>query len=242
MVSLRKAASVSGSQLRPSGDVVVFDVNETLLDLESLTPVFVEVFDDPTVMREWFGQLVMYSMTATLSQRYLDFSALGRAVLRMIGEIRGVTVVDAHLDRLGAAMASMPAHPDVVEGLTALRDQGWRLVSLTNSPPSADGSSPLERAGLAGYFERRFSVDACRAFKPHPGVYQQVFRELDVPPGRCVMVAAHMWDTIGAQAAGMRGALITRPGNAVLRAAELPQPEVVASDIVALARQLGRAG
>jgi 2-haloacid dehalogenase len=113
---------------------------------------------------------------------------------------------------------------------------------LTNSPPSADGASPLDRAGLGGHFERQFSVDTCRAFKPHAAVYQQVFRELDVPPDRCVMVAAHMWDTIGAQAAGMRGALITRPGNAVLRAAELPQPDVVAADLVDLAARLGPAG
>jgi 2-haloacid dehalogenase len=228
--------------MAPTGDVLVFDVNETLLDLESLTPVFTEVFDDPTAMREWFGQLVMYSMTTTLSERYLDFFALGRAVLQMLSDIRCVTVTDSQLNDLGEAMANMPAHPDVIDGLTLLRDQGWRIVSLTNSPPSDDGSSPLDRAGLGGYFERQFSVDTCRAFKPHVAAYQQVFRELDVPPGRCVMVAAHMWDTVGAQAAGMRGALITRPGNAVLRAAELPQPDVVAADLVDLAGRLAQLG
>jgi 2-haloacid dehalogenase len=219
--------------------VAVFDVNETLLDIESLTPTFADIFGDPAVMREWFGQLVTYSMTATLSRRYVDFFTLGRAVLQMVADIRGVTVADADLDRLGAAMSSMPAHPDVVEGLAALRAHGWRLVSLTNSPPNPNGPSPLERAGLGEYFERQFSVDPCRAFKPDASVYQQVCRELDVPPGHCIMVAAHVWDTIGAQATGMRGALITRPGNAVLRAGELPRPDVVATDLLDLARQLG---
>jgi 2-haloacid dehalogenase len=149
-----------------TGDVLVFDVNETLLDLESLTPVFTAVFDDPAAMRGWFGQLVMYSMTATLSQRYLDFFTLGRAVLQMLGDIRGVTVTDAHLNDLGEAMANMPAHPDVIDGLTLLRDHGWRIVSLTNSPPSGDGSSPLDRAGLGGYFERRSATEGYGTPRP----------------------------------------------------------------------------
>jgi 2-haloacid dehalogenase len=219
--------------------VAVFDVNETLLDIDSLTTVFDDIFGDPAVMREWFGQLVTYSMTATLARCYADFFTLGRAVLQMIADIRGVTVTDTELDRLGAAMSSMPAHPDVADGLAALREHGWRLVSLTNSPKGPDGLTALDRAGLGEYFERQFSVDAVRAFKPDPSVYQLVCRELDVVPSQCIMVAAHVWDTIGAQATGMRGALITRPGNAVLNAGELPRPDVVATDLLDLARQLG---
>ena len=53
-----------------------------------------------------------------------------------------------------------------------------------------------------------------------------------------MMVAAHVWDLIGAQAAGYSGALITRPGNAPLPAPDLPQPTVVAADLMELARRL----
>lgn len=52
------------------------------------------------------------------------------------------------------------------------------------------------------------------------------------------MVAAHVWDTIGAQATGCGGALITRPGNAVLPASELPQPTLIVEDLRELARRL----
>ena len=61
--------------------VLVFDVNETLIDIESMAPVFERIFGDPQAMREWFGQLVMYSMTATLSGHYVDFFTLGQGVL-----------------------------------------------------------------------------------------------------------------------------------------------------------------
>jgi hypothetical protein len=43
-----------------------------------------------------------------------------------------------------------------------------------------------------------------------------VAQDLDVAPSDCCMVATHVWDTIGGQAAGMQSALITRPGSAVL--------------------------
>jgi 2-haloacid dehalogenase len=112
-----------------------------------------------------------------------------------------------------------------------LRDNGFRLVTLTNSPPNPDGPTSLEHAGLAHFFERQFSVDACRAFKPAPTVYRHVCEHLEVTPAECMMVAAHVWDTVGAQSAGFRGALITRPGNAMLPIPDLPQPTVVANDL-----------
>jgi 2-haloacid dehalogenase len=218
--------------------VLVFDVNETLIDIDSTAPVFEQVFGDATALREWFGQLVTYSMTAALSGRYVDFFTLGQGVLRMLAEIHGRTISESDLESIRHAMLTMPAHPDVADGLAMLRDNGFRLVTLTNSPPNPGGPSPLENAGLGRYFERQFSVDARRTFKPAADVYEYVCREIQVAPGECMMVAAHVWDTVGAQSVGFGGALITRPGNAPLRLDGLPQPTVVATDLRDLARQL----
>lgn len=218
--------------------VLVFDVNETLIDIEALSPLFEQILGDAGAMREWFGELVMYSMTTALSGCYVDFFALGQGVLRMLGEIHGRPISDGDCDRIKEAMMAMPAHPDVADGLAALRDSGFRLVTLTNSPPNPGGPSPLESAGLGRYFERQFSVDTCRTFKPARDVYDYVCRELEVAPGECLMVAAHVWDTIGAQSAGYSGALITRPGNAPLPLDGLPQPALVVADLGQLAEQL----
>ena len=62
--------------------VVVFDVNETLLDIEALGPLFERVLGDGRVLREWFGRLLLYSMTTTLSGLCEDFFALGRGASR----------------------------------------------------------------------------------------------------------------------------------------------------------------
>jgi 2-haloacid dehalogenase len=221
--------------------VLVFDVNETLIDIDSMTALFERIFGDPRAVREWFGHLVMYSMTTTLSGCYVDFFTLGQGVLGMMADFHGVGMTDHDLRAVKEGMLTMPAHPDVADALRTLRDNGFRLVTLTNSPPVPDGPTPLEHAGLGGFFERQFSVDACRAYKPAARVYRYVCDELGMTPSDCMMVAAHVWDTIGAQSAGMSAALITRPGNAPLRVDGLPQPTLVADDLLQLARQLIKA-
>ena len=218
--------------------VLVFDVNETLIDIESMAPLFERVFGDPQAMRDWFNQLVMYSMTATLSGHYVDYFSLGQGLLQMLASTHRLAITDDDVQALKDSMLTMPAHPDVEDGLTTLRDNGFRLVTLTNSPPNPAGPSPLEHAGLAHFFEQTFSVEACRAFKPAPTVYRYVCEELAVNPADCMMVAAHVWDTIGAQSAGFSGALITRPGNALLPIPDLPQPAIVANDLRDFAQQL----
>src|SRR3954454_15532881 len=100
--------------------VLVFDVNETLLDITALEPVFVRIFGEPGVVREWFGQLVTYSMTLTLSDVYTDFFSLGEAVLRMMGAIHAVQITDDYLRAVRAGFSSMPAHEDVAAGLGQL--------------------------------------------------------------------------------------------------------------------------
>jgi 2-haloacid dehalogenase len=218
--------------------VLVFDVNETLIDIDSLAPLFVEKFGDERVLRDWFAQLVMYSMTVTLAGNYVDFSTLAQGVLRMLGDIHGVPVTQDDLQSLKIGLLTMPAHPDAADGLAALRDNGFRLVTLTNSPPNPNGPTALQNSGLAGFFEHQLSVDACQAFKPAPAVYRHVCDTLGVAPADCMMVAAHVWDTLGAQHVGFSSALITRPGNPPLPVDGLPQPDLVVSDIRELAERL----
>jgi 2-haloacid dehalogenase len=218
--------------------VLVFDVNETLIDFESMNPLFEKIFGDRRVMREWLGHLIMYSMTITLSGLWEGYFTLGQGLLKMVGDTHGVEVTDADIEDIGQAMLTMPAHPDVEPGLSQLKDAGFRMVTLTNSPSNPHGPSPLDHAGLARFFERQFTVETVRAYKPAQQAYHLVAQGLGVPPSTCFMVAAHVWDTVGAQSAGYTAGLITRPGNAPLPVDSLPQPNLVAPDLPALATQL----
>jgi len=218
--------------------VLIFDVNETLIDFESMNPLFKRVFGDERVLREWLGHLIMYSMTLTLSGLYKDFFSLGQGLFEMVGAIHKVTVEPADVEALKEGMLTMPALADVEKGLEQLKGAGFRMVTLTNSPSNESGKTPLENAGLANFFERQFSTEMARAYKPAQILYHMVAQELEVPPSACCMIAAHVWDTIGAQSAGMASGLITRPGNAPLLVPGLPQPNVVAPDLSALADRM----
>src|SRR5262245_17085526 len=218
--------------------VLIFDVNETLIDVESMSPLFKRVFGDERVLREWLGHLILYSTTLTLSGLYKDFFSLGQGLFEMVGAIHKVKVEPPDVEALKEGMLTMPAHADVKKGLKQLKDAGFRMVTLTNSPPNKGGKSPLENAGPADCFERQFSVETARAYKPAQILYHMVAQELEVPPSACCMVAAHVWDTIGAQSAGMAAGLLTRPGNAPLLVSGLPQPNVVAPDLPALAGRM----
>ncbi len=202
-----------------------------LLDIESIAPLFQRLFGDGKVVREWFGQLVLYSNAITLSGPYTTFFTLGQGVLKMLGSIHNVSVQQADIEELRMRMLTMPAHSDVPAGLKQLKDTGFRLVTLTNSPPDSQ-TSPLKHAGIDGWFEKSFSVDRVRRFKPAaPGVPHGRGRAGRAAHAAICMVAAHVWDTIGAQSIGCSGELVARLGNAPLPVHGLPQPQAVAPDL-----------
>ena len=131
--------------------VLIFDVNETLIDFESISPLFKRVFGDERVLREWLGHLILYSMTLTLSGLYKDFFSLGQGVFEMVAAIHRVKIKPADVEALKEGLLTMPAHADVKEGLEQLKEAGFRMVTLTNSPPNKGGQTPLENAGLADF-------------------------------------------------------------------------------------------
>jgi 2-haloacid dehalogenase len=95
----------------------------------------------------------------------------------------------------------------------------------------------LEAGGVIDLFERRFSVDeTVRRPKPAPEAYHSVAAALELDPGDICLVACHVWDTIGAGAAGWQTGLILREGNAPLDVG--PQPDYIGKDLDAIADQL----
>lgn len=217
--------------------VLVFDVNETLLDIDVLEPIFQRVFGQPGKMREWFAQLILYSQALSLSGRHVPFEALGVSILKMLGEIHDVDVAADDVRDLGHAIATLPGHADVAPALDRLASAGFRMVTLTNS--SGGGArDAVEDAGLAERFEYRFTVSDVKRFKPSPAIYQQVSDTLGIAPKNCLLIAAHTWDTLGAQAQGWQAALITRGANAPLRVENVPQPDLIEVGMADLASAL----
>ena len=107
----------------------------------------------------------------------------------------------------------MPPHPEVPAALRRLRDHGFRLFTLTDNTLEISGRQ-LDAAGVMDLFERRFSVDeTVRRHKPAPEAYQSVAAALEIDPGGICLIASHVWDTLGAVAAGWQAALILHAGK-----------------------------
>jgi 2-haloacid dehalogenase len=216
--------------------LLVFDVNETLLDLEALKPHFERMFGEGRSLREWFAQVILYSEAITLSDNYVPFGELGGAVLRMLARTREVQINDTDLQGLKEAVATMPPHPEVRAALVSLREAGFRLYTLTNNP-KATCAQQLEQAGIASLFERQFSVDdTVHRYKPAREVYREVETYFGLPPADLCLIACHTWDILGAAAAGWKTAFIARPGNAPLAVGS--QPLIVGPDLKVVAQEL----
>jgi 2-haloacid dehalogenase len=220
----------------PQRPVIVFDVNETLLDLDSMNPIFERIFTDPAAMRLWFADLILYSEALTIAGVYVPFTDIGAAVLQMLAATRGITISEADGAELTNRFASMPPHHEVPGALRRLRDHGFRLFTLTDNTLEISGRQ-LTQGGIIDLFERRFSVDeTVRRHKPAPEAYDSVAAALNLGPGGICLIASHVWDTIGAGAAGWQAGLILREGNAPLGVG--PQPDYIGKDLDAIADQL----
>src|ERR1700728_3231213 len=109
--------------------LIVFDVNETLLDLEAMTPIFERIFGDRSAMRLWFANLILYSCALTVADAYVPFTEIGGAVMQMQAKTKGIEISEADKAELTNNFASMPPHPEVPAALRKLRDHGFRLFT-----------------------------------------------------------------------------------------------------------------
>jgi 2-haloacid dehalogenase len=215
--------------------LIVFDVNETLLDLETVTPIFERIFADKNAMRIWFANLILYSQALTLAGENIAFTEIGAAVMQMLAKSRRIDVSESDKQELTDRFATMPPHPEVPAALERLRTAGFRLFTLTDNLLEIQ-TRQLTHGEIVQNFERRFSAEQAGHHKPSPAAYGYVETQLGTQPSDMLLIACHTWDTIGALGAGWQGALIKRSGNDVLAVG--PQPQFTGSDLDDIAGQL----
>ncbi|QDV25758.1 haloacid dehalogenase type II [Aureliella helgolandensis] len=233
------APTAQAEQNLPTPQVLIFDVNETLLDLAPLRASVGKALDGrEDLLPLWFVTMLHYSLVETLSGEYHSFGEIGTAALMMVAETKGIELTyDEAKEAIVTPLRSLPPHPDVVAGLKALKDDGYRIVSLTNS--SAIGvETQFRNAGLIDLFEKRYSVDSVKKFKPHPETYRFVLDDLGVQPEQVLMVAAHAWDLAGAKNVGLQTAFVARPGKTLYP--NVAKPDYVVNDLLALETVLKR--
>jgi 2-haloacid dehalogenase len=210
--------------------VCVFDVNETLLDLAALDPLFERVFGDAAVRRLWFNQMLQSAFVGTITDAYATFGEAAGASLKMTEERLGVEVSEDDRQEILGGLRDLPPHPEVPDSLDRLRNAGFRLATLTNSTHEVAGAQ-IENAGLADRFEQILSADTAKRLKPAPAPYRMAARALEIPERGMRLVAAHAWDVAGALRAGCAAAFVARQPFDPL----VERPDVVGADLAEVA-------
>ncbi len=216
------------TSIRPK--VLFFDVNETLLDLTQMKKQVSEALEGRIdLLSLWFTTMLQYSLVMTTSGQYEHFGNIGAATLQMVAANNNISITEENArETIVNALRGLPAHPEVKSSLAQLKEDGYKLVSFTNS--SNDGvKKQFESAGLTDYFDERLSVEDIGKFKPSSDVYDWAARKMGIKPSEAMLIAAHGWDVAGALWAGWRAAFISRPGQQLFPLA--PKTEIDESDL-----------
>lgn len=233
-------AAPAQEQTSPKPKVIFFDVNETLLDLESMRQsVGAALGGRQELLPLWFSTMLHHSLVESATENYHDFGTVGTAALLMVAKNNGIALTEEQArSAIVTPLLRLPPHPDVREGLQALKNQGYTLVTLTNSTLRGVRTQ-LKNAGLADLFADNLSIEEIKVYKPHLRTYRWAAERMGIRPEEALLVAAHGWDIAGAKAAGMPAIFIARPGQTLYPLAA--EPDRTVRDIRELAEVLGNA-
>jgi 2-haloacid dehalogenase len=215
--------------------VILCDVNETLLDMNPLKQRIDKILKTDNGFKLWFGMLLQYSLVANSIGRYNDFTAIAGAALEMTASSLSVNLEqDIKKDAL-SVIKTLKAYPDVEPGLNALREKGFKIATLTNSPQSTL-IQQIKNSNLNNSIDQNLSVDTIKMYKPAQQTYLWAAQQLKVEPCDIVMIAAHGWDIAGAAQAGLRTAFIERKGQSLYPLVEMP--DYVGVDLLDIANSI----
>ena len=200
---------------RPVPAVAVFDVNETLSDLNGLASRLREAGGYPGVLPVWFAATLRDGFAITAAGGYADFSEI--AIPTLAGLLSGSdglrgspTEVAEHIVQ---SMAELDLHSDVTDGLKKLHAADVRIVTLSNGSTRV-AEALLDRAGVRDLVEQCLSVSDVGRWKPAPEAYAHAADRCEVTVGELALIAVHPWDIDGALRAGLRAGWLSRDGAA----------------------------
>lgn len=191
---------------------ILFDINETVLNLSTLKPKFGAAFGDDSVITTWFSMLLHSSTVCIATKVKTDFATLAGIALESLSIKMGVKLSEEKRNDILNGFANLPPHNDIKQALEQLQCAGFRTVAFSNSSLNLI-STQITNAGLLAYFDDIISVEETGAFKPDPKVYKFAATQLNQPLESLRLVATHDWDTHGALSVGMKAAYIERSGG-----------------------------
>ena len=160
-------------------------------------------------------------------------------LLDVLREFALENVPETTIDQLNRAWHRLASWPDVVSGLTRLKER-YIIAPLSNGNVSLMVNL-AKHSGLP--WDVILGAEVANAYKPDPEAYRRAAALLDLDPATCLMVAAHNSDLVAAAGIGMKTAFVARPTEYGQEQTADLSPEhdfdVVARSFDDLADQLG---
>jgi 2-haloacid dehalogenase len=128
------------------------------------------------------------------------------ALLRDAG-LDPATLPEAELDDLNRVWHRLDPWPDSVAGLARLKTR--HIIAPLSNGNVALLLNMAKHAGLP--WDAILGAEVAQAYKPMPEAYLRTADILGLPPGDCMLVAAHNDDLAAARRCGFRTAFVARP-------------------------------
>ena len=113
---------------------------------------------------------MLSALVSTLTEAYCDLTKPGRAALEMTAHRNGIELSRGQQQGILGTLRKLPPHADVEDGISRLRESGFRMAALTNS------TAEVTEAQLA-----------------HTGLRRLAGQRLGVQPVEIHMLAAPAW-------------------------------------------------
>ncbi|MGC8480077.1 MAG: haloacid dehalogenase type II [Acidimicrobiales bacterium] len=208
--------------------LVVFDMNETLTDLEPLRETFGRLGFSEQSWHWWFAALLRDGMALAAAGDHASFGELVAVALEEVSVNARVRPPEDATAQVIARFRQVPVYPDVADATQQLREREIHSCVLTNGS-SGLAREILSRAGVIGQFDDVLSVDEIGAWKPRREPYEYVARRFGVSIQSMAMVAVHPWDLNGASALGCMTGWVNRTQRIyppVFRAPTVSAPDI----------------
>ena len=216
-----------------SRDTILFDINETVLDLSSLKPLFAESFGSTAVTATWFSMLLHSSNVCALTSVRSDFGSLAGTMLDSLAARMRLNLTTTISKRFLVPLRRCRASR-YVPGAEDLKAAGYRTIAFTNSSIQLV-TSQIASSGLTTCSISRYRSSRPAALSPTPrSINTQRSRLIDrlKPSGS----SPHDWDTHGALSAGMKAGYIDRTGAPYHP--QYPRPDAFAKSMTELVAQI----
>ena len=187
--------------------LAIFDVNQTIFNLNEIKRRFKKENINPILVDQWFVNILKEGFASSTPEKFLSFTKIAKEELKKLILLKNKNF--QILEFLFNGFKNLKANPEIRDSFKILRKQNIKIVTLTNGPKK-NSINLLKKNNLLELVDYQFSIEDIKVWKPHPEPYLFVSAELNYHPSEIVMIAVHGWDINGAKKVGMKTGYIKK--------------------------------